>query len=328
MLFTLLSVVPAWLSWRWVEEPFRASRAIVDRPVRAAVLATVCTVLVVFTATSLLISGQSSARVTVSSAAGVVTINPAAARVDTAKPHHDGCFASKYAMTEAEPCVYGNPDGTRTVALLGDSHALQWFSAVEPIAINEGWRLEVLAKPSCSVSDVDIHSTMLDRTYDECADWRDNAVKALAASKPDVLLVGTSRTYQVVKDGNILGYENSRPLLQDGLKRTYQELEATTGARVVVLADTPTSPKNVPTCLSAGNGTGCDFAPTPEPERMDVQAARQVPGVEVFDIVPVICPDGECRAVNRGTILMLDGSHLTAAFVRTTQGEIRPYLTS
>ncbi len=47
------------------------------------------------------------------------------------------------------PCVYGTAAGDRTVVLLGDSHAGNWFSPLDAAARELGWRLLVRIKASC-----------------------------------------------------------------------------------------------------------------------------------------------------------------------------------
>ena len=46
-------------------------------------------------------------------------------------------------------CGYGDPNGTFTLALVGDSHAAQWFIALDAIAKARHWRLETFAKVRC-----------------------------------------------------------------------------------------------------------------------------------------------------------------------------------
>ena len=43
-------------------------------------------------------------------------------------------------------CVFGDPNGSHTMVLYGDSHALMWFRAMNQIAIRAHWRLVILGK--------------------------------------------------------------------------------------------------------------------------------------------------------------------------------------
>jgi len=54
-----------------------------------------------------------------------------------------------YATTAPNPCVYGDLNAPRTMALFGDSHAAMWFPALERIAAERDWRIYPLVKFSC-----------------------------------------------------------------------------------------------------------------------------------------------------------------------------------
>ena len=53
------------------------------------------------------------------------TLNDAAG--DEARPQRDGCHLTLDSGVRPGECVYGPADAGKTVVLLGDSHALQWF---------------------------------------------------------------------------------------------------------------------------------------------------------------------------------------------------------
>ncbi|HEX2782497.1 MAG TPA: acyltransferase family protein, partial [Ilumatobacteraceae bacterium] len=68
-----------------------------------------------------------------------------AAAADKPSIYRDGCMLSDGQSTP-EPCVYGDPAWATDVVLFGDSHAAQWFPALQQIAEAHHWRLEVLTK--------------------------------------------------------------------------------------------------------------------------------------------------------------------------------------
>src|SRR5690606_10377108 len=47
-------------------------------------------------------------------------------------------------------CEFGDTDSDKTVVLIGDSHAAQWFPALESIAQENGWKLLTRTKSSCT----------------------------------------------------------------------------------------------------------------------------------------------------------------------------------
>src|SRR5205085_5265977 len=99
----------------------------------------------------------------------------------------DGC-ALALAGTRPPNCVYGDPRGKVTVALVGDSHAQHWFPALELIARQRGWRFVPLTKLSCVFVDIRVWSADLKREYTECETWRENVVAQLAQLRPDLVI--------------------------------------------------------------------------------------------------------------------------------------------
>ena len=67
-------------------------------------------------------------------------------------PYQDGCHV-KQEDTVSGPCEYADTSSSTTVVLMGDSHALSWFPAVNRLAIDRGWRLVNLTKSACASAD-------------------------------------------------------------------------------------------------------------------------------------------------------------------------------
>ena len=127
----------------------------------------------------------------------------AVAAADKERIVGDGCFMSLRGSKPPD-CVYGNPEGSFTVALVGDSHAAHWFPAIEAIANAHGWRLLTFAKASCVFVDLPIYSPILKREYTECEAWRPLVVQRLIEERPDLTIVSSDRWLptQVAGDSN------------------------------------------------------------------------------------------------------------------------------
>jgi hypothetical protein len=237
----------------------------------------------------------------------------AAARADLAAPAQTGCHAS-FDETEAEPerCADGPADAPLTVVLLGDSHALQWHPALAEAVAERGGRLVNLTKASCPAVDVEVWSPALGRPYRECTAWRADAVRAVQALRPDLVVVSSSTDYD---DLDAAAWE-------DGTLRQLAPLADVSG-RVVVLRDTPRPAFDVAACLARAAWRP-DALPSPDctvrPERRpDVAAAlgaavRRVPNAALVDPVPMVCPGAVCAPVRDGVVVWRDDQHLTASF--------------
>ncbi len=150
-------------------------------------------------------------------------------------------------------CIFGAADSGRRVVLFGDSHAAQWFSALEEAARETGWRLETRTKTSCPPIDVTVWYRPTRSTYDECIAWRRAVLDNLISAPPDAIVVASSSRY----DGWIFdpvraapaGLLQAQKLWADGAAAIIRELAAT-GASIIWIRDTPEMYTTYKDCLS------------------------------------------------------------------------------
>ena len=70
------------------------------------------------------------------------------ARADEERLRADGCLSFEPVRVPPD-CVYGDRKGKITVALVGDSHAAQWFPALADVARRHHWRIVTFTKVAC-----------------------------------------------------------------------------------------------------------------------------------------------------------------------------------
>ena len=241
------------------------------------------------------------------------------ARTDQARPYDDGCHVNQ-ADTVSGPCTYGDPNGSRTVVLLGDSHAASWFPAVERLAKERGWRLLSLTKSACSSVDISQWNTPLKRVYTECEQWRENTFRRIEAEQPALVLVANDRGFRVVDtDGTttLNGAERTEAWRM-GMARTLARLTPATD-HVVVIGDTPLSIYDVPVCLSdhQDDTLACatSFARSVNPAWLaeEASAARRG-GAGFVEPTAWVCPSVPCPAVIGNFMVFRDKHHLTTPF--------------
>ena len=233
----------------------------------------------------------------------------AGARDDKERLIPDGCFSSLKGSAPKD-CTYGDPNGTFTVALVGDSHASHWFPAIEQIANANGWRLITFVKASCVFVDLPIFSPLLKREYTECEAWRPLVVQRLIAEQPDLVIVSSDRWLPPV---NAVDQDPTRQ--GDAMARLLRQIPG----RVAILADTPAAGTDVPVCLSAhvDDITRCATSRLAAFGRQHLvreRAAARASGATLIDLSDAICPGDPCQPVVRGMIVYRDDHHLTATF--------------
>src|SRR5262249_36018321 len=142
-------------------------------------------------------------------------------------------------------CVYGDPNGTKTVALVGDSMAGEWFPALQPIALAHHWKIVPFIKFACRFEDIPQYSRILKREYTECEQWIPNVVQRLQQLKPDLTLVSADRSPGVIHPSD------DNPILQG---QAMARLLAQVLGQIGVIVSTPQLPFDPPTCLSENKG--------------------------------------------------------------------------
>lgn len=205
-------------------------------------------------------------------------------------------------QASAEPisCVLGDPDGTKTVVVAGDSHAAQWIPALDRLSKEQGWKLVTLTKSACAFSRVDVLKA--GKPYPSCAEWRENVVARIKELGAATVFTSQSR-YDYV----------SAQAMTQGLRSVWSELTQA-GAQVVAIHDTPWMPFQPADCL-AGDPKEC-VARREEVAAKDVfsAAAEGMDAVRVIDLTDGICGPETCEAVVGNIIVWRDQHHMTATY--------------
>jgi peptidoglycan/LPS O-acetylase OafA/YrhL len=221
----------------------------------------------------------------------------------------DGCLLG-YAGITPPDCEFGDRSGSRTVALVGDSHASQWFPALDLLATAHHWRLVTFTKLSCRFIDLPMFSRVLKREYTECEAWRGRVVDRLVGLRPDLTIVAAARGPEMMNKAD------TNPTRQ-GLAMA--RLLAPVGGKFAILVDTPESLVDVPACIS---GHVSDLRPCQTPRGTALgwehllleRAAADALGGTVVDLTNAICPSDPCPVVVNRMIVYRDDHHMTATF--------------
>ena len=112
-----------------------------------------------------------------------------------------GRFTGDLPAAQSPSCVYGASHADTTVVLFGDSHAAQWFPAIDSIARRRGWRLVALTKTACPVPQVVVINGRLARRYTECEAWRRSAIDRISALRPALVVAASARSYKLLVGG-------------------------------------------------------------------------------------------------------------------------------
>lgn len=227
-------------------------------------------------------------------------------------------------VTTPTSCTYGPADAATTIAVVGDSKAAQWVPAFQQLAETHDWRIETFTKSACAFATI---TTSLDGApYTQCRDWTDRVLDQLTGpAKPDYVVTVSQRSSGIVGTDASGAPELSRDAMVDALADTWGRLEAA-GVKVVSLADTPQTGMEVYTCVSEHPDdyfTACTFdrAKGISLSGAGVQKeAAEAAGVPFIDMTPDVCPPAygdRCPPVIGNVLIYRQGSHITKTYIET-----------
>lgn len=334
----VLVLLLSWLSWRWVEQPFRGPLAQRLRPGRW-VLAGAITLLLAAGIQTLLY--QQAPRLSLSTVSrhpadwypngkSVADDYPGCALV-AAKHRFEGGSARTYARGECNrPRLAGVP---KRVFVAGDSHAMAYIELLQRLALETGSEISLYGRGGCP----QVSLQKWRGAGAGCSDF-DAAVLADIArrAQPGDAVVLVSLRMPRLSDQFVL-FDARAQLAgeltpQAAAGRAAEVAEALAqwkplaerGVRIVLEAPKPVLPAPPYRCSDFFNARNevCRNGLDSTREAMEALRApmlgslRQVvaglPGGVLWDPMPVLCDDVLCPAQRNGRPLFFDGDHLSA----------------
>jgi peptidoglycan/LPS O-acetylase OafA/YrhL len=316
------SIIPAAVTYQWIESPIRFSKRLQKFPVQAVVAAII---LAISTAMLAQLASMRANKELASPRFAPIL----AAQSTIPKVFGNGCHLNFTAVKFGE-CSFGAATSDTTIVLFGDSHSAQWFPPLELIAKERGWKLVSLTKSACPAADVTVTNAELQRSYTECDTWRVAALKRIADLHPLAVVMTSFPDYELISGSQRMKMSSgdaARSLWQSGLAKTVQSI-STSGARVVVLEDTPRPGFIVPDCLVkyVDQPQRCAFDPAKAVDTALVSAERRavssVSSARYISMNDVICEPTVCPTMKGGFIRYEDDHHIAVKYAESLAPEL------
>ena len=217
-------------------------------------------------------------------------------------------------------CPRGDPDGSRTVVLIGDSHARAWIPALDTITEENGWRAFYLVKSQCNAAHVTVAALDQDEPFTACSDFHDWVEQTVDELEPDLVVVASSPPVNglFTEEGTqVKAPQAMAAPLAEGYDDLFADLSASAG-RVALMRDVPRAEEDPGTCLSQRDPSlsRCMFTPDATARLLGDVAVTAAEGrsVQVVDPTPWLCYDDSCPVVIGGTLSYRDNNHLTTEY--------------
>ncbi len=282
-----LTVVLAHLTNKYIEEPLRHIKI---RPRNIYIGAVTTTVISLFAgiliATSVTSTISTKGTTSYSFDLKQVMSKPAV--------YDDGCHVN-YGETKSGKCTYGDLNSKTTIVLYGDSHAAQWFPALEKLARQRGFTLISLTKSACPAVDV-VRSDQGAYKNSDCSAWRKSSVARIKSIHPAAVIISGFQHYAVPN-----GLGSRQTWWENGQRRLLGSLKGAS-SHLIYITDTPKPARDIPSCLASRNSSSCDSS-----ER---SPATIVSGFEAINPTTWLC-DTYCPAIMYGIVAYRDASHIS-----------------
>ena len=288
----VLTVVLAHFTNKFIEEPLRhrkfASRKIYQAALATTLVSLLTGILIATSATSIISTkGETSFTFDLEK----VMKKPAV--------YGDGCHVN-YGETKSGLCTYGVKNSSTTIVLYGDSHAAQWFPALEKLALKRGFTLISLTKSACPSVDAPRPDQGAFKNI-HCEKWRENSIKRIQKIHPAAVIVSSFQYFTPPH-----GYPDRAQWWSDGQQKLLHDLNGASD-NLIYLSDTPRPVRDIPSCLASRNSNSCDSS-----EKSPVTIIR---GFKIIDPTDWLCSDF-CPAILDGIVAYRDASHISVDMAR------------
>jgi hypothetical protein len=205
---------------------------------------------------------------------------------------------SQYPVLTGKVCNLGDPSGSKTLVVFGNSHSVMWVPALSLIAKAEGWKLYPIVREACAYETYpDLYQVWSPQNV--CSHFYDWAKTTIKRLHPDVIVMGSYDETPGWIAGEVQIVRQLRPLTK----------------RFILLSDDVGGAAPA-LCLAR---TGATQGSCAKPEgsntlEMQAQTIAASTKVDFLNIRPLMCEEETCPAVIDGLIPTKDDSHLTPQF--------------
>ncbi len=241
------------------------------------------------------------------------------AKQDLPETTVDGCI-SDFDNVSVTTCAYGDQSATHTIALAGGSHAEHWITALDLLGKLHHFKITTYLKMGCPLTTEDVPLVMGDnRPYPKCHTWNEAVMKKIIADRPDYVFTTATRPWNI-RPGDVM------PGTYVGIWQTLSD----NNIPILAMRDTPWlvrkgKPFFPADCLAdGGNAISCGI------RRSDVLAAsnpalpwvNRFPLMKPLDMSDAVCRKDVCRAVEGNVLIYHDSHHISKTYMRTMADEL------
>lgn len=204
-----------------------------------------------------------------------------------------------------EQCTEQGPqNATRTVAVIGNSHARQLAAPVMEIGEEVGWKVVSINRGGCN------YGVRNESRDNSCNTWNDLVRDYLHSETPDVVFMPSTQTR----------FDSDDEEAVIDLEQSVQEL-TNAGITVVGVRDNPRYKHSPVDCVYRTGAGSPECAPAVGEKLADENPGDILPDDPRYfsaDLTSAYCPDGRCPAVIGRIFVYMDNNHISGLYGRST----------
>jgi peptidoglycan/LPS O-acetylase OafA/YrhL len=232
-------------------------------------------------------------------------LEPPLAVLDTDEPEIYKLGCHDHEFDKPPVCEFGDLNSKTSIALIGDSHAAQWFEPLRRIAESKNWRLQTFTRSGCTMLGVE------NGTIEKCRVWLKNVLTEIQNGDFSLVVISGYTNREDLVDESPDGFINNITELHSALTINSQ--------KIIYLADSPGPLLHVPICLSANIQTvqNCNFERSAAVNEQTAEILKGVWSSETsrfVDLTDWFCTNQICPVVIDNMVVYRDVSHISSAY--------------
>ncbi|MFD5601043.1 acyltransferase family protein [Leucobacter sp. NPDC058333] len=209
-------------------------------------------------------------------------------------------------------------EATRTIVVVGDSHAQQMLAPIGAIAEQKNWRVISFLRGACAFGLRKVAPSFGGYYSQECRDWNEDVLDVIQEIEPDaVVTIGTRTRAANAASDRTAGQREAVP---EGIETSVARLEAM-DIPTILIRDNPRFTYNAYQCIEQSSDVEaeCSIAKSQALARDNPLRELESSSTAIIDVSKYYCPDARCPAVIGNVGVYIDENHVSTLYLKTLQ---------
>ena len=232
-----------------------------------------------------------------------------------AEIYKNGCHLESGISEYPTSCEFGDLSSTTSVMLIGDSHAANWFPAINTAAKESNFKLLSRTKSSCGLLSIERMESP-DKVSQDCLQWRRLVLQEIERAQPELVVVSQMVIRPENSNLDKAEFQDYNKQLRVELVRELQALSRI-AKQVLFIDDIPQLSFDPKKCLETFSPDSCISNRESREVAPSYLHSENITNLKSINFNDLICAQNKCSATNSAGIVYRDSHHLTEVFSRS-----------